>query len=62
MDNMTQTVSVGIEQINSRRWDVLAVALNVLLKDAGFDAKIEIKELEKRLDVVLYSKEKNEQI
>ena len=57
MDNETQTVSVGIEQINNRRWDVLAIAINVLLKDSGCNVKLEIKENEKRLDVVLCNNE-----
>jgi hypothetical protein len=47
MENEPQTVSVGIEQINNRRWDVLAVAFNVLLKDAGCNYKFEIVENEK---------------
>jgi len=62
MSNEPQTISVGIEQINNRRWGVLAVALNVLLRDAGYDAKFEIVEKEKRLDVVMTQNKIEEKI
>jgi len=46
MKKKTQThgVGVGIEQINSRRWTILARALKLLVKEAGVDADFEISE------------------
>jgi len=51
--NKSESVSINIDQINHRRWNVLGAAINILLKDAGCDINFEMKEEGDRLNIIL---------